>query len=114
MRQAIKSNSMNMNEMVAKAGEVATLLGTMASPVRLLILCSLVESEKPVHELVANSGITQGALSQHLAKMRNLKLVSTRREGQTIYYALASKEVKMILTSLHGIFCAEVKKKTKR
>jgi ArsR family transcriptional regulator, virulence genes transcriptional regulator len=111
MRQAVMEKSMNMQGMVAKANEVATLLGTMASPVRLLILCSLVDGEKPVHELVANSGITQGAVSQHLAKMRNLKLVSTRREGQTIYYTLASNEVKMLLTSLHGIYCADVKRK---
>ena len=111
MRQAHVEQSMNMSDMAAKATEVASLLGTMASPVRLLILCSLVDGEKPVHELVANSGITQGAVSQHLAKMRNLKLVSTRREGQTIYYSLASKEVKMLLTSLHGIYCADVKRK---
>jgi ArsR family transcriptional regulator, virulence genes transcriptional regulator len=111
MRQALVDQPMNMSEMAAKATEVASLLGTMASPVRLLILCSLVDGEKPVHELVANSGITQGAVSQHLAKMRNLKLVSTRREGQTIYYALASKEVKMLLTSLHSIYCADVKRK---
>jgi ArsR family transcriptional regulator, virulence genes transcriptional regulator len=111
MRQAVMEKSMNMDEMIVKAGEVAVVLGTMASPVRLLILCSLVEGEKPVHELVANSGITQGAVSQHLAKMRNLKLVATRREGQTIYYSLASKEVKLLLTSLHGIYCAEIKRK---
>ena len=111
MRQAVMEKSMNMEGMIGKASEVATLLGTMASPVRLLILCSLVDGEKPVHELVANSGITQGAVSQHLAKMRNLKLVSTRREGQTIYYTLASNEVKMLLTSLHGIYCADVKRK---
>jgi ArsR family transcriptional regulator, virulence genes transcriptional regulator len=102
------NKSMNMDGMIAKAHEVATVLGTMASPVRLLILCALVEGEKPVHELVANSGITQGALSQHLSKMRNLKLVSTRREGQTIYYSLVSKEVKELLTSLHGIYCQDL------
>lgn len=104
-------NTMDMAAMAAKATEVAVLLGTMASKVRLLILCSLVEGEKPVHELVANSGITQGAVSQHLAKMRNLKLVSTRRDGQTIYYSLASKEVKMFLTALHGIYCADLRSK---
>jgi ArsR family transcriptional regulator, virulence genes transcriptional regulator len=111
VRAAILKKSTSMDGMIAKASEVASVLGTMASPVRLLILCSLVEGEKPVHELVANSGITQGALSQHLAKMRNLKLVSTRRDGQTIFYSIASKEVKLLLTSLHGIYCAELKEK---
>jgi ArsR family transcriptional regulator, virulence genes transcriptional regulator len=108
MRQTVLEKPMDMKVMVAKANEVASFLGTMSSPVRLLILCSLVEGEKPVHELVANSGITQGALSQHLAKMRALKLVSTRRDGQTIYYALASGEVKQLLSSLHGIFCKDM------
>jgi ArsR family transcriptional regulator, virulence genes transcriptional regulator len=112
MRQTVLEKPMNMEDMLARANEVATLLGTMASPVRLLILCSLVEGEKPVHELVANSGITQGALSQHLAKMRALKLVSTRRDGQTIYYALASGEVKQLLSSLHGIFCKDLGRDT--
>jgi DNA-binding transcriptional ArsR family regulator len=111
MRQTPSSKQMNMADMVTKAGEVANILATLASQVRLLVLCSLVEGEKPVHELVSNSGISQGALSQHLAKMRSLKLVSTRREGQTIYYALASTEVKMLLSALHGIFCADVKRK---
>jgi ArsR family transcriptional regulator, virulence genes transcriptional regulator len=111
MRTTALAKPMDMSEMATKATEVAALLGTMASPVRLLILCSLAEGEKPVHELVTNSGITQGALSQHLAKLRNLKLVATRRDGQTIYYSLASKEVKMLLKSLHGIYCSDVRKK---
>jgi ArsR family transcriptional regulator, virulence genes transcriptional regulator len=103
---------MSMEGMAARAIEAATLLGAMASPVRLLILCSLVDGEKPVHELVANSGITQGAVSQHLAKMRSLKLVSTRRDGQIIYYTLASDDVKQLLSTLHSIFCKDVKSKT--
>ncbi len=110
MPRARPSKPMNMEGMAAKAAEVAGLLGTMASPVRLLILCSLAEGERPVHELVANSGITQGAVSQHLAKMRNLKLVSTRRDGQTIYYSIASKEVQQLLDSLYCIFCKETEK----
>ncbi len=110
MQHALTNRPMTMDSMAAKATEVASLLGTMANPVRLLILCSLVEGEKPVHELVANSGITQGAISQHLAKMRNLKLVSTRRDGQTIYYSLASKEVQQLLTLLHDIYCKDTKR----
>ncbi len=109
MRATMLSKSMDMEEMTTKVTEVAALLGTMASPVRLLILCSLVEGEKPVHQLVSNSGVTQGALSQHLAKLRNLKLVATRRHGQSIYYALASKEVKAVLKLLHSIYCTDKK-----
>jgi ArsR family transcriptional regulator, virulence genes transcriptional regulator len=98
---------MNMENMTAKAAEVASLLATMANPVRLLILCSLADGEKPVHELVNNSGITQGAVSQHLTKMRNLKLVSTRRDGQSIFYSIRSKEVRQLLNVLYDIYCSD-------
>lgn len=105
MSRAVAQQQMNMESMTAKAAEVANLLSTLANPVRLLILCSLIESEKPVNELVGNSGITQGAVSQHLAKMRNLNLVSTRRDGQSIYYSIRSKEVRQILKLLHRVYC---------
>lgn len=108
MDVAVLGQPPKLDGMAAKAAEVAILLGTMANPVRLLILCTLVEGEKPVHELVALSGITQGAVSQHLAKMRDLKLVATRRDGQTIYYSLASAEVKSLLAALHNIYCKDI------
>jgi ArsR family transcriptional regulator, virulence genes transcriptional regulator len=105
MSRVAAQKPMNMENMTAKAAEVANLLATMANPVRLLILCSLVEGEKPVHELVNNSGITQGAVSQHLTRMRNLKLVSTRRDGQSIYYSIRSKEVQQLLNLLYTLYC---------
>jgi ArsR family transcriptional regulator, virulence genes transcriptional regulator len=105
MLQTVDGTRMNMESMVAKAGEAASVLAAMANPVRLLVLCALVDGEKPVHELVANSGISQSAVSQHLAKMRNLKLVTTRRDAQSIYYSLASEEVKQLLASLYNIYC---------
>ena len=107
MQPAVALKSVNMEHMTAKAAEVASLLATMANPVRLLILCSLVEGEKPVHELVTNSGITQGAVSQHLTKMRNLQLVSTRRDGQSIYYSIKSKEVQQLLNLLYSLYCRD-------
>lgn len=105
MSRSVARKPMNMENMTAKAAEVASLLATMANPVRLLILCSLADGEKPVHELVNNSGITQGAVSQHLTKLRNLNLVSTRRDGQSIYYSIRSNEVRQILTLLYKIYC---------
>lgn len=105
MSRSVARKPMNMENMAARATEVASLLATMANPVRLLILCSLAEGEKPVHELVNNSGITQGAVSQHLTKLRNLNLVSTRRDGQSIYYSIRSNEVRQILNLLYKIYC---------
>src|SRR5689334_12549273 len=83
-----------------RAGEAADLLASMANAKRLLVLCHLVEGERSVGELAAIAALSQSALSQHLAKMRLQGLVKPRREGQTIYYALASPEVRAVLETL--------------
>jgi ArsR family transcriptional regulator, virulence genes transcriptional regulator len=105
MEIALAERPMDLKDMEAKANEAATLLAAMANPTRLLILCTLVNGEKPVHELVAQSGISQSAVSQHLTKMRNLKLVTTRRDAQSIYYRLASEVVRRVLEVLYEMYC---------
>jgi DNA-binding transcriptional ArsR family regulator len=65
-----------------------------------------VEGERPVGELATMAGLSQSALSQHLARMRLQGLVKTRRDAQTIYYSLASKEVSAVLETLYAIYCA--------
>ena len=90
----------------AKAADAAQLLKLLANENRLLILCRLVaEREMPVGGIAAAVGLSQSALSQHLARMRDDGLVATRREGQTIFYRLADKNVARILTLLKHIFC---------
>jgi DNA-binding transcriptional ArsR family regulator len=89
-----------------KAARAADLLGSMAHPKRLLVLCNLLQGELSVSELARRVELSQSALSQHLAKMRALALVKTRREGQTIYYNLASAEVAAVLTTLYSLYCA--------
>ena len=96
----------NMAAMAPKAEQAAQLLAAMANPVRLLLLCTLLEGEKAVNDLVARTTISQSAVSQHLAKMRTLGLVATRREGQTIHYRVASQQVREIMATLYGIYCA--------
>ncbi|WP_235975058.1 ArsR/SmtB family transcription factor [Stappia albiluteola] len=83
----------------------AGLLTSMANAKRLLVLCQLLDREVPVGELAERVGLSQSALSQHLAKLRAKGLVATRRDGQTIYYRLASPEAHAVLESLHAIFC---------
>lgn len=90
----------------ARAEEAAALLSSMANAKRLLVLCHLVERECSVGDLAVVAGLNQSALSQHLGKMRLQGLVTTRREGQTIYYRLASPEVRKVLETLYGIYCA--------
>jgi DNA-binding transcriptional ArsR family regulator len=89
-----------------RAEEAAALLASMANAKRLLVLCHLVEGERSVGDLAAIAGLSQSALSQHLGKMRLQGLVRTRRDAQTIFYSLASDEVRTVLETLYGIYCA--------
>lgn len=88
-----------------KAEEASDLLTAMANPKRLMVLCNLLGGEKSVGELAEIVGLSSAALSQHLGKMRALKLVGTRRNGQTIYYQLASREVREVLETLYRLYC---------
>jgi DNA-binding transcriptional ArsR family regulator len=90
------------------AVRVTDLLKAMANPSRLMILCLLAEGEKPVGEMERVVGLSQSALSQHLAVLRKKGIVATRREAQSIFYSLASKEVEEIMASLYRVFCAKV------
>ena len=87
------------------------LLKAMANPSRLMILCQLAEGEKSVGEMEGVVGLSQSALSQHLAVLRRKGIVATRREAQSIFYTLASREVEEIMASLYRIFCAKVSAK---
>ena len=97
--------SMDPEAMRAHAGDAARLLRALANDKRLMILCLLVEGERAVGDLNARLDLSQSALSQHLAVLREDGLVSTRREAQTIYYALAEGPAQQILATLHGIYC---------
>ncbi|MBL8596610.1 MAG: winged helix-turn-helix transcriptional regulator [Devosia sp.] len=105
---------MSMTELEPRADEAAELLTAMANPKRLLILCHLLEQERSVAELSGLVDLAQSPLSQHLAKLRALKLVATRREGQSVFYRVASFEVRQVLETLYGIYCASQKKKRAR
>ena len=93
-------------ELNAKATEAARLLTALANRHRLAILCELVECERSVGALVDAVGLTQSALSQHLAKLRAAGIVATRRDAQTIYYRLASAAAGSVMKTLADIYCA--------
>jgi DNA-binding transcriptional ArsR family regulator len=90
----------------ANARDAASLLTAMANENRLRIMCRLLEGEVSVNDLADKVGMNQSALSQQLAKLRALKLVDTRREARQIYYHLASPDVRRVLETLYGIYCA--------
>ncbi len=95
----------NLSRMAERAEDAAELLASMANPKRLLVLCHLVEGERSVGDLATLVELGQSALSQHLSKMRALGLVKTRRSGQTIFYRLASAEVRTLLGTLYDLYC---------
>lgn len=96
---------MDMTKLQPRAEEAAQLLSAMANPKRLLILCNLLDRERSVTELSSIVELEQSPLSQHLARLRALGLVRTRRDGQSIYYRLASQEVSDVLETLYRIYC---------
>lgn len=88
-----------------QARQAATLLRALANPTRLMLLCSLVEGEHSVGELNERIPLSQSALSQHLARLREEHLVATRRQSQTIFYRIADPMVMELITPLHRRFC---------
>jgi ArsR family transcriptional regulator len=99
------------DQFAAKAGEAAALLKALAHEARLMVLCQLVEGEHSAGALQVSSGLSQSALSQHLAKLREEGLVATRREAQTIYYRLADPNVERVLATLAAIYCPPKRKR---
>lgn len=105
-------NSMNaipaldLADLADKAGDAARLLKLLANERRLLLLCKLADAgEMSVGALAEAVGLSQSALSQHLALMRDQGLVAFRREGQTLHYSIADPAAARFLTTLKEIYC---------
>lgn len=91
--------------MAAHAEEAAAFLKGLANEQRLCILCTLLERPLAVGELNDRVDLSQSALSQHLAVLREAGLVETDRQGQTIIYSVPEGDVRRVLALLHEIFC---------
>ncbi len=94
----------DLSGLAESARSAATLLKLLASEQRLLLLCRLVEGEASVGDLAEHASLAQSAASQHLAKMRAVGLVGTRRDAQTIYYRLEDPAAMRILGTLCEIY----------
>jgi ArsR family transcriptional regulator, virulence genes transcriptional regulator len=91
-----------------RAAEAETLLGLLANRRRLIILCHLLRhGELSVGEIVNRLDLTQSALSQHLALMRSAGIVTTRREGTTIYYSLTDPRAVALIHAVKDVMCAD-------
>lgn len=93
-------------EMSTNARHAAAFLKTLAHEGRLMILCHLGSGEKSVGELESLLEIRQAAVSQMLARLREEGLVTTRRDGKTIYYSLANDDTSRVIGLLYEMFCA--------
>ncbi len=100
---------MDSRDLVQNARKASALLKALANERRLLILCHLANGEKSVGELERLVGLSQSALSQHLARLRRDKIVTTRRAAQTIYYSLTGREASAVMKTLYNLFCEPVK-----
>lgn len=103
------SESDNVNiqvgEMKKKASEVAELLGVMAHPERLMVLCQLTHGEMGVGQLQQGSMLSQSAFSQHLTVLRKSGIIHARKESQQVFYRLADSRVSALIQSLQNVFC---------
>lgn len=96
-----------LKAMSRKAEEAAGLMRALSHGARLKVLCELSSGERSVGELVVSSGLSQSALSQHLARLREDGFVATRRDAQTIYYSVADEKVLRIVKLLYELYCGK-------
>lgn len=96
---------LDFEAMKGKASDAVSLLKGLANESRLMIVCVLAEGEVSVGQLNQRIKLSQSALSQHLAVLREQGLVQTRRESQTIYYSLADSAALNIIELLHEVYC---------
>jgi len=92
--------------MRSQAASAETMLKALGNRHRLMILCRLNDGEQSVGELAAFLDVRDSTVSQHLALLRKDGVVSTRRDGQTIWYALASEPVRRLVGTLYEIYCS--------
>ncbi len=95
---------MSHADLIGSARRASTLLKAMSNERRLLILCHLAEGERSVGELESLVGLSQSALSQHLARLRRDRVVRTRRSAQSIIYSLDGEEALTIMEALRRLY----------
>jgi len=93
-------------DLKASADDACALLKALANPHRLMIVCSLIDGERCVGDLAAVLGVRETLASQHLALLRREGIVSARRDGQTIHYALTSGRARAVVETLSRLFCS--------
>ena len=105
LQNTIKADFLDVESMQRNAADAVRLLKSIANESRLMVMCVLAEGEFSVGALNKRIALSQSALSQHLAILRDQGLVKTRRQSQTIYYSLAETAALQLINTLHDIYC---------
>jgi DNA-binding transcriptional ArsR family regulator len=101
-----------MNDQLARqAKEVSAVLKQLAHPARLRVLCSLLEGEKTVGELVEYSDSSQSWVSQFLSRMKLGGLVDARKEGTYVFYRISEPRLKTLMEAIYKAYCVKQKEK---
>lgn len=102
----MSKSKLSLIEFQVQASNAARIMKSLGNEKRLMILCKLIElGEMSVIPMAESVGLSQSALSQHLARMRDEQLVEFRREGQTLFYRVSDPNVNRIINTLQSIFC---------
>jgi DNA-binding transcriptional ArsR family regulator len=97
--------NVDITQFQASAGRAAKLLKALGNERRLMILCQLVDGERSVGQLQPSVGLSQSALSQHLAVLREEGVVAARRDGLTVWYRILDPAAVRVVTTLAEVFC---------
>ena len=100
-------STFSLADFEASAGKAAGLLRTLGNEKRLMILCQLGDAELTAGALQEPLGLSQSALSQHLAVLREAGVLANRRETQTIFYRIAYPAAVKVIETLAAIFCPD-------
>jgi ArsR family transcriptional regulator, virulence genes transcriptional regulator len=90
---------------VNQCDEVSRILKSLSHPVRLKILCQVIERERTVSELTEFCKISQSAMSQFLGRMKDEEILESRREWNQVYYQIADPKLIRLLRALKEIYC---------
>jgi len=104
-KKIVQGEAPELAELHDMAAHAVELLKAMANEWRLMILCQLSEGEKTVGELQEILGLSQSALSQHLAVLRRERIVRSRKEAQSVSYSLSGDDATKVMNTLHEVFC---------
>lgn len=105
--RSVAEDAPELEKMVRKARNASEFLKALAHETRLVLLCYIAERERSVTELESILSMRQPTVSQQLARLRLDGLVTTRREGKTIYYSIADEKLHRVIAVIYDIFCRE-------